>query len=68
MLIGLGAGLLGAFAAARLLAGYLHGVTSHDPLVFAATALVLAAIAMLACWLPARRAAKADPVTALRAE
>ena len=66
--IGLACGFLMAFGVTRLLAGLLLGVSPTDPVVFAGTALFIAAIAMLACWLPARRAAAFDPMLALRAE
>jgi ABC-type antimicrobial peptide transport system permease subunit len=67
-LVGLGAGLIAAIAGARLIASMLFGVSAHDPVVFTAVTLALAAIALFACWLPARRAAHADPMQALRAE
>jgi len=67
-LVGTGAGALGALAAARLLRAGLYGVGPNDPLVFSASALVLVAVAVLAAWLPARRATRIDPVEALHAE
>ena len=62
------AGLIVAFGAARLIKSQLFGVTTSDPLTFAGVPLILAAVAMLACYLPARRAARVDPVIALRDE
>jgi predicted permease len=67
-ILGLAAGLISALALARLIASLLFGVTPHDPAVFATVAMVVAAIAALACWLPARRAARVDPMIALRAD
>jgi putative ABC transport system permease protein len=66
--LGLAVGLAGALALTRLLAAMLFGVSSHDPLTFAAIATLLSLVAVLACLIPARRAARVDPMTALRAE
>jgi len=67
-LIGVGIGLVGAIAASRVLASQLFGVTSTDPLTFGGVVFTLVAIASAACYIPARRAAKVDPVNALRYE
>ncbi len=67
-LLGCALGLAGAILGTRFIAGLLYGVPSVDLLTFAGTAALLLVVAILACWLPARRAAKVDPVVALRAE
>ena len=67
-LIGLALGLLIAFGAARLLVTVLFGVSPADPLTFAAVSLLLALVAALACYIPARRATRVDPLVALRYE
>ena len=66
--LGLALGLGGAFAASRLLEQALFEVNPFDPLVFAAVATAFAAVAGLACLIPARRATRVDPMIALRAE
>jgi predicted permease len=66
--VGLALGLLGGLAVARFLASEIHGVSGHDPLVFAGAAIVLSGVALAACLVPARRAMRVDPVVALRAE
>ena len=65
---GLFLGLIVAFAAMRLLSSLLFGVSAHDPLTFVGVALILALAAVLACYIPARRATKVDPIIALRYE
>jgi len=65
---GLILGLLVAFAAMRVLGSLLFGVSAHDPLTFVAVSLALALAAVLACYIPARRATKVDPIIALRYE
>ena len=66
--IGAAIGLAGALAAGRLVAGFLFGLDPADPVTLVTVPLILAAVAMLACIVPARRAAAADPMVSLRAE
>jgi putative ABC transport system permease protein len=68
VVIGVAAGLIAAWAASRVLQSQLYQVGPGDPLVFFAVALMLAGAALLACYLPARRAAKVDPMVSLRHE
>jgi putative ABC transport system permease protein len=67
-LIGVGLGAVGAAIAGRALGKLLYGITPTDPVTFAAVALLLTVIAAVACYLPARRATRVDPMVALRAE
>ena len=67
-LVGIGVGLMGAAAASRMLSSKLFGVTPTDPVTFAAVALLLMGVALAACYVPARRAMRVDPVVALRYE
>jgi ABC-type antimicrobial peptide transport system permease subunit len=66
--IGVAIGIAGALALASLVASMLYGVTPFDPVSYAATAGVLLGVAALACWVPARRAMRVDPLVALRQE
>jgi predicted permease len=68
VLAGVIMGIAGAYGTTRLISGMLYGLAATDPMVYGGVALVLAAVALLACLLPARHAAKVDPVTAMRAE
>ena len=66
LLVGLAVGVIGSLLATRLIQGLLFGVTPNDPVTLAAVAAAMMAIGVAACWVPARRAAKVDPVVAMR--
>ena len=66
--IGIVIGLAGAFGASRVIRGVLYGGGENDPLTFIVVPLILAAVAVLAIWIPARRASGLDPLLALRTE
>ena len=65
---GIAAGLAASFALSRIIAGQLWGVSAYDPLTLAAVVLLLIIIGTLACWIPARRATRINPLAALRCE
>jgi macrolide transport system ATP-binding/permease protein len=68
VMVGVIAGLLGAFAAARMMAGFIFGVSAYDPITFIAVAVLMGFVALAACYIPARRATRVDPMVALRYE
>ena len=68
ILIGITFGLAGALAVTRVMSGLLFGVGSTDPATFAAIVLLFALVSLVACYIPARRATRVDPLTALRSE
>jgi ABC-type antimicrobial peptide transport system permease subunit len=66
--VGIVIGVATALAAMRLIEAYLYGVSPADPVTFIAIPLLLGGVALVACWLPARRAAKVDPMIAFRCD
>jgi ABC-type antimicrobial peptide transport system permease subunit len=68
VIFGVALGLIGAFALTRVMKSLLFDVSAIDPLTFACVALLLSLVALAACYLPARRAARIDPLASLRGE
>ena len=67
-LAGATVGLVGAWAGSRLIASLLYGVSPRDMSIFISTTVLLLSVTLLACWLPARRAARLSPIEALRTD
>jgi putative ABC transport system permease protein len=67
-LVGLVLGVAASFALARFIATFLYGTTARDPMIFGGVPLLLAFVALVAVWIPARRASRVDPIIALRYE
>jgi putative ABC transport system permease protein len=68
VIVGLAVGLLSAWALTRTMASLLIGISATDPLTYAMVAILLSSVALAACWIPARRALRVDPMVALRYE
>ena len=68
VITGVVVGIVAAFLLTRLLESMVYGVSPRDPLVFVLVSLVMIAVSLLACYVPARRASRVDPITALRYE
>jgi putative ABC transport system permease protein len=66
--VGIGVGLVGSWVLSRVLASQMYGITARDPLTYGAVALLLAGVALLATYVPARRATKVEPMLTLRSE
>jgi putative ABC transport system permease protein len=66
--LGVAIGFATAFATGEFFGQILYGISAHDPLTYLCAIGLMAAVAFVACWVPARRAIKVDPLTALRAE